>query len=161
MTDWRQRFRRSALPSLIYGMRRVPLRLTRPTRLGVRTLVVDADGGVLLVRHSYRDGWHLPGGGVRRWEPAADAAIRETREETGVEITLLGPLIGLYANFQIGYSDHVALFAAEQWQAGTAKSLEIDAADFFPMDDLPDGTSPPTRRRVSEWLAAAGPSKHW
>ena len=161
MIDWRQLFRRSFLPRLIYGLRRIPLRIARPTRLGVRTLVFDPDDRVLLIRHSYRGGWHLPGGGVRRWETAADAAVRETHEETGVEITRLGPLIGLYANFQIGYSDHVALFAAQEWRPGTADSLEITDMDFFPLDTLPDGTSPPTGRRLAEWQGAAPSGRYW
>ena len=38
--------------------------LTRPMTLGVRALAFDAEGRILLVRHTYIRGWHLPGGGV-------------------------------------------------------------------------------------------------
>jgi 8-oxo-dGTP pyrophosphatase MutT (NUDIX family) len=38
----------------------------RTVSLGVLGLVVDEAGRVLLVEHTYRHGWYLPGGGVRR-----------------------------------------------------------------------------------------------
>ena len=55
---------------LAYGRR------TRGMTLGVRALLV-ADGGVVLVRHTYTPGWYLPGGGVERGESVAEAVRRE------------------------------------------------------------------------------------
>ncbi|HYV61483.1 MAG TPA: NUDIX domain-containing protein, partial [Bryobacteraceae bacterium] len=43
-------------------------RFSRPMTLGVRALVVDGSGCILLVKHSYVSGWHLPGGGVEAGE---------------------------------------------------------------------------------------------
>ena len=52
--------------------------------------VVERDGGArLLVRHSYRNGWGVPGGLLKRGEEAAAAALRETREEVGLAIDLV------------------------------------------------------------------------
>ena len=47
---------------------------------------------LLLVRTSYRAGWHLPGGSVRRGETPEEAARRELAEETGLTATALLPV---------------------------------------------------------------------
>jgi ADP-ribose pyrophosphatase YjhB (NUDIX family) len=56
---------------------------------GAHLVVTDADGRILVVRTTYlgRD-WMLPGGRVERDERPHDAAVRETREETGIEATI-------------------------------------------------------------------------
>ena len=151
MTRLAERVKRSSLPRLAWWAHSGVRRILRPIGLGVRTMVLDGDDRVLLVRHTYRPGWHFPGGGVRRWETLADAAIRETVEESGVAIRTLGPLLGMYANFSIGYPDHVALFVAHDWQPGTVHSMEILETGFFAIDALPVGTSSPTRRRLEEF----------
>lgn len=53
------------------------------------------DGRVLLVPHPQRDGrtrWYIPGGGLEVGESLEEAARREMREETGLEIALQGIL---------------------------------------------------------------------
>ncbi|MBI3257833.1 MAG: NUDIX hydrolase [Actinobacteria bacterium] len=76
------------LPSRV---RRRVLRLVSPTyTVGALCLVEHEDGRILLVRHSYRPGWGLPGGIVKRREEMDVAARREVREEVGIEVDLLG-----------------------------------------------------------------------
>lgn len=55
---------------------------------GVRVIVMDQQGRILLVRqhHENRDIWMVPGGGIEEGESAAEAAAREILEETGLEI---------------------------------------------------------------------------
>jgi len=63
----------------------------RRPRLKVR-VAVERDGALLLARHE-RPGdafWCLPGGGVEPGEAAEPAAVRELREEAGVEVALDG-----------------------------------------------------------------------
>lgn len=56
---------------------------------GAHVLATDAAGRVLVVRTTYLGpGWMLPGGRVERHETPAVAAIRETREETGLDVRL-------------------------------------------------------------------------
>jgi ADP-ribose pyrophosphatase YjhB (NUDIX family) len=132
-----------------------------PVTLGVRALVADGDGRVLLVRHSYVAGWHLPGGGVNRGEPLAAAAARELREEVGVEATAPGRLLGVYLRLRRRNSDHVALYAFDAWRGEPAPDgREILEARFFAAESLPEGTTEATRRRVAEWRGAP-PSETW
>ena len=56
---------------------------------GAHALVTDDTGRILVVRTTYLGpGWSLPGGRVERGETPHAAAIRETREETGIEVRL-------------------------------------------------------------------------
>lgn len=53
---------------------------------GVACAVVDADDRLLMLRHAESGRWVLPGGAVEPDEQPAAAAVRETREETGIEV---------------------------------------------------------------------------
>ena len=57
---------------------------------GANVLLTDADGRILVVRPTYTREWMIPGGRVERGETPHAAAIRETREETGLEVALDG-----------------------------------------------------------------------
>ncbi|HYC01960.1 MAG TPA: NUDIX domain-containing protein [Azospirillaceae bacterium] len=136
-------------------------RLHHPLTLGVRVLVRDGEGRVLLLRHSYVKGWHLPGGGVDRRESVPAAAARELREETGLVAEGAPRILSLHARLRPWASDHVALVAVERW-SGTLRvdGLEIAEAGFFPLDALPAETTPATLRRLAE-LGRNSPAEHW
>src|SRR5215472_3543279 len=72
---WRTAFR------LGFPLARAWWRLTRPRHAGVAVAVYVGDA-LLLVRPSYRAGWHFPGGGVRRGETPEVAARRELRRRS-------------------------------------------------------------------------------
>lgn len=127
----------------------------RPISVGVLGLVLDEAGRVLLVEQTYRSGWYLPGGGVRRREPLDAALRRELREEVGVEPSEPPRLHGLYWNFAERKSDYVAVFVVERWSRRPAQSAEIANDRFFAPDELPADTSPAARRRIGELVAGA------
>lgn len=139
--------------------------LTRPRlTFGVRLHARDASGRVFLVRHSYVPGWHLPGGGVDVRETAREAAIREAVEEGGIRLAAPPALFQVYLRRTRAIDDHVVLFTAENAEAPDdprGPSAEILASGFFPPDDLPDGTTPATRARITEVCDRVQPSDWW
>lgn len=139
-------------------------RLSRPLTMGVRAIILDGPAGarrVLLIRHSYVGGWHLPGGGVDRGETLAEAMRREVREEVGLSVDGPARFLGLYARFVAGASDHVGVFVVESWSgAPAADGVEILEARFFPLDALPPGITPATRRRLGE-MDGRGGDERW
>ncbi len=74
--------------------------------VGVTAFVPDDGNRVLLIRRTDNGLWALPGGAQEIGEYVAQAAVRETREETGVDIEVTG-LVGIYSNpnHVVSYSD--------------------------------------------------------
>lgn len=137
-------------------------RFRRGMTLGVRAVVLDAQGHVFLVRHSYAPGWLLPGGGVERGETIFDAVKRELEEEGGLIVEGRPELHGLFSNEAKFRGDHVACFVIRQFtRREWTPTLEIKEARFFPVTDLPDGTTGGTRRRIEEIVGGKTPSAHW
>ncbi|MEL6374142.1 MAG: NUDIX domain-containing protein [Pseudomonadota bacterium] len=138
-------------------------RTTRPATLGAQGIVIDPNDRILLVRHTYRPGWHFPGGGVERNETTLTALTRELEEEAGVLLTARPTLMGLYANFRAFPSDHIAVFIVRSWERPVvpAPNNEIAEQGFFANDALPEGTVEGARRRLREIFEAADHHDHW
>jgi ADP-ribose pyrophosphatase YjhB (NUDIX family) len=138
-------------------------RLTRALTLGAQAVVVDREDRVLLVRHTYRPGWHCPGGGVERHETAEEALARELMEETGVLIARAPQLIGLYANFRAFPSDHVALYLVTDWEQPVAPgpNREIAEHGFFARSELPADIAASPAARLHELFDGAPRSVTW
>ena len=71
---------------------------TEPIILNFGAACVVDDGRVLLQRRHDRDAWGFPGGAVEFGESVADAAQRETREETGLTV-VVQDLLGVYSKY--------------------------------------------------------------
>ena len=138
-------------------------RMTRGLTMGAQALVRDGEGRVLLIRPTYKPGWHFPGGGVERNETAALAVRRELHEEAGVIAQSEPQLFSLYANFKSFPSDHVALFLIEHWHQPQVPepNREIAEVGFFPADALPRGTVGAVHRRLAEVVEGQPVSLDW
>ncbi|MBI4724008.1 MAG: NUDIX domain-containing protein [Rhodomicrobium sp.] len=151
-------------------LRRIPYtlaaaywRLTRGATLGAQGVVIGEDDNVLLVRHSYRPGWHFPGGGIEWGETAETALCRELLEEAGVVVKGRPQLHGFYANLTALPSDHIALFIVREWErpAIPPPNKEIVESRFFSRTDLPADVTQGTARRLREIFGRAPVEPHW
>jgi 8-oxo-dGTP pyrophosphatase MutT (NUDIX family) len=139
-------------------------RMSRGMTLGVRGLVLDGQGRVFLVKHTYVAGWHLPGGGVEPGETVLDALARELKEEGNIELADTPPAqFGIYFQPAVAQRDHVVLFVVKHFRqpARPVPDREIMAHGFFPRDALPPGTTRATRARIAEVMAGAPVSPRW
>ncbi|WP_306225144.1 NUDIX domain-containing protein [Bosea beijingensis] len=138
-------------------------RFARGMTLGVRAVVLNERGEVFLIRHTYVPGWHFPGGGVEVGETAELSLERELSEEACIAPTERPVLHGLFFNRRISRRDHVAVYILRQFRVESIKQpdREIAEAGFFPLDNLPDGTTPATRRRLAEITSGQPPSTEW
>ncbi|MGN6585112.1 MAG: NUDIX domain-containing protein [Rhizobiaceae bacterium] len=138
--------------------------LSRPMTFGVRGIVHDPNvESVFLIRHTYVAGWHFPGGGVERGETAVEALQRELKEEGNIEISSAPELKSLHFNRRASPRDHVALYLVTGFrQVSPHKpNFEIAEAGFFKLDNLPEGTTPATLRRLDEVFGGKLPSDYW
>ncbi len=151
------------LRRLALALPHIWFRLARPLTLGVRALVVDEQGRILLVRHSYLPGWHLPGGGVEPGEAAHEALARELKEEGNIELEGAGRLLGVYFNTYASRRDHVLLYEVRVFRhcGERAADWEIREARFFALDQLPEDLAGASRRRIGEWHFGAPPAPQW
>jgi 8-oxo-dGTP pyrophosphatase MutT (NUDIX family) len=106
--------------------------------LGAIVAVVEGDKVLLTQREDF-EVWCLPGGHVDPAESVAQTAIREAKEETGLEIELQR-LVGIYSRLEHGGNNvHLVLFAATPVGGILQPQVEeVLALKYFDIDDLPD-----------------------
>src|SRR3954463_7115167 len=129
--------------------------------LSVNVAVADDQGRVLVIRRSDNDNWALPGGAMDTGESIAQAAVRETREETGIDCEVTG-LVGIYTNPQhvILYTSNgevrqecSVVFTARAVSGEPTPSSESRAAPWVPGPELDGFTMHPSmRQRIAHYL---------
>lgn len=109
----------------------------------VNVAVVNDAGEILLIRRSDNDNWALPGGGIDLGESLTQAAIRETREESGIDCEITG-LSGIYTD-----PAHVILYTSNG---------EVRQEFSIVLTARPTGGQPTPSAESSEvrWVPLAG-----
>ncbi|RMG15336.1 MAG: NUDIX hydrolase [Deltaproteobacteria bacterium] len=102
-------------------------------------IVIETDGGIVLVERRFPPrGWALPGGFVDCGERVAEAARREAREETGLEVELTD-LLGVYSDPKRDPRRHTVSVVFLARAEGTPEGGDdAAAARVFPLERLPD-----------------------
>jgi len=146
----------------------------------VDILIHEPGRGIVLIRRRNEPpGWALPGGFIDYGESAEAAAVREAREETGLDVELTG-LVGVYsdpdrdprhhtlsvvyaARVRGGGVTPVAGAVAGPSPGGAASPVVApiagdDAADarFFAPDDLPQPMAFDHAKIIADWLRDRG-----
>lgn len=128
-------------------------------------VVANHSGEILMICRSDNDNWALPGGAMDLGESLPDAAVRETLEETGVEVEITG-LVGIYTDPRhvILYTSNgearqefSVVFTARPLSGTPTPSDESREVRWIAQDELAALTMDRSMRmRVAHYLAADG-----
>jgi 8-oxo-dGTP diphosphatase len=123
--------------------------------IGSAVVMTDPAGRVLLVRRAYPPfDWVLPGGNAEAGESPNETAIREVREETGIDVEL-ERMTGVYyqADHRAGEFIHFVFGSALEAEAPIRPDpKEVAEYGFFPPNALPEPISASTRQRLLDAL---------
>ena len=120
--------------------------------------VIERDGKILLQRRSDNGGWGLPGGLLELEETYAQAALREVREETGLDCRLTA-FLGLYHNYDMMWSNgdraHTlgAIYTAEIVGGALRTDEESLELRFFSREEMPALCFEDHRAAVADYYA--------
>ena len=118
----------------------------------VAFVFIRKDETILLVKQSYgHQYWSLPGGVMEEGESIDQAAIREVKEETGLNIRL-EKLIGVYSKPSEGAL--AMTFVGEVIGGELRADNEIIEVCYFPLANLPENIREHLRQRVDDFIAA-------
>jgi ADP-ribose pyrophosphatase YjhB (NUDIX family) len=111
------------------------------------------EGKILLTQREDFETWILPSGGIEDGESIAQAAIRETKEETGLDVELTR-LVGVYSRLSNMSPGYMVLFAARP-VGGEIKCQEGEtiAVKWFVFDEIPSPLSAGHKRRIEDAIS--------
>ncbi|MDD9271735.1 NUDIX hydrolase [Paenibacillus sp. GCM10023248] len=93
-------------------------------------IVLNENNEILLMRG--RRGWEMPQGCVEEGETIREAAVREVKEETGIEVELIN-FCGLYQNITRGVCNNI--FTGKPVDGSLTTSIESDEVGYFSLEE--------------------------
>jgi len=112
-------------------------------------IIFNRAGQILVLKHRFRagSGWGLPGGFLERGEQPIDALRRELREELGLEIED----VEIFASRSFRKPKQVeVLFRGRADGPVKPRTMEVERAEWFSPDALPEGMPRDQRRLVEQ-----------
>jgi len=128
----------------------------------VNVVVTNDAGEILMIRRTDNDNWAVPGGAIDLGESVAQAAVRETSEESGIECEITG-IVGIYSD-----PKHVLLYTsngevrqefsivltARPLSGQPTPSSESSEVRWVPVSEIRDYTMDRSMRiRINDYLA--------
>lgn len=111
-----------------------PLRRFLRSGHGVKIIILNKNR-ILLIKNSYRDGWTLPGGGVKRGETPVQTAAREVKEEVGLIVRNLKKIGSIVLDSE--NSGNVSVYGCEIGsESFKIDNLEVEQADWVDIRKL-------------------------
>ena len=119
--------------------------------VGAGTIIKDKSGGILLIKRTDNNCWGLPGGSCELGETFEQAAVREAREETGLNIRnikLFDVFSGEEMRFVYPNGDEVynavCIYETDDFDGDISKdNIESSDVRFFPVDAFPENMHSP------------------
>lgn len=122
-------------------------------RLGAAALILNDEGHVLLVKHSYGHlNWELPGGAAEPDESIVDTALREVHEETGLRV-VAESTTGVYYDPITDMLHFVFHCRCVGQNAEFQSDAEITQCAYWPPTTLPRPISDFTVQRINDALS--------
>jgi ADP-ribose pyrophosphatase YjhB (NUDIX family) len=123
---------------------------------GANAAVLDDEGRILLQRRGDSGLWALPAGALDAGETLAHTVIRETREETGLEVEPL-KLLAVYGGYEVIFPHGDRLFPAAHMFACriTGGELRADGREALEVGFFAAGELPPLRTYIQERVHVA------
>lgn len=133
------------------------VRLLKPSHTVGSVCLVEHEGSFLMLRQHHRPGWSFPGGLLDRGETAAEAAVRELAEETGLRARVGVPIATVVdpASRRVDVMFHLRVQARPEVRVG---SEAVEAAWLAPEEARP--VDLPTAQVLRTLQAALAPGAH-